>query len=232
MPTSAAGSRPTGDSTLNRPPTSGGTRSVAMPSVVASSRSAPCSGSVVNTRWRYAACPSASSSQRADHEVLRHRLRGSTRLADHVDEHPSRIDATKRGSDRRGIDVLEDGESGKEFAPFVVPLVPGRTAERVEQRLGAERGAPDAEHEDMIVRLTQPLGEDLDLAHRLVLSHESVKAVLACCPPTANLRLHRAEPGVQLAQAGAGQSVGPIETVLEHPPVGESDHCTSTVRPS
>ena len=50
MPTSAAGNNPTGDNTLNRPPTSGGMRSVTMPSASAMARSAPRSGSVVKTR--------------------------------------------------------------------------------------------------------------------------------------------------------------------------------------
>ena len=63
IPTSAAGSSPTGDSTLKRPPTAGGTSTVAIPSRRAMSRRMPRSGSVVNTRWRVAAGPSASSSQ-------------------------------------------------------------------------------------------------------------------------------------------------------------------------
>ena len=81
------------------------------------------------------------------HQVLRHRLRGAARLADDVDQHPPRIDAPERRRDRRGIDVVEHGEPREELAALVVPLVPGRAAERVEQRPRPERRPADAEHD-------------------------------------------------------------------------------------
>ena len=91
MPTSAAGSSPTGESTLNRPPTEGGTLRLAIPSRAASSRSAPRAGSVVNTRWRCAASPEPPRARRG-RQILRHGLGGSAGLADHVDQHPAGID--------------------------------------------------------------------------------------------------------------------------------------------
>ena len=98
MPTSAAGSRPTGESTLNRPPTSGGTSSVAIPSRVASSRRAPRVriGGEHQVAGRRVA--ERLLQPGADHQVLRHRLRGAARLADHVDQHPPRVDPRERGA--------------------------------------------------------------------------------------------------------------------------------------
>ncbi len=60
MPSSAAGSMPTGVSTLNRPPTLGGMSRAGTPSRRAMSRSAPFSGSVTNTRCSRAAFPNRS----------------------------------------------------------------------------------------------------------------------------------------------------------------------------
>ena len=93
---------------------------------------------------------------------------------------------TRRGSMRRsaaahggGIHVLEHRQPRKEFARLVVQLVPGGTAQRIEQRLGAERRAADAEHQDVIVGLAHAFGEGGDLADGFGLIDQLVEAVLA-----------------------------------------------------
>ena len=84
---------PPGESTLKRPPTSGGTSSVGDRRRARRARGArPAPGSVVNTRWRERRVAQRVLQPRADDQVLRHRLRGAAGLADHVDQHPPRID--------------------------------------------------------------------------------------------------------------------------------------------
>ena len=61
---------------------------------------------------------------------------------------------------------------------------------------------------------------------------QPVEAVLARGPAAADLRLHGAEPRGQLVEPRARQPVNPVERVLQHPPVGQPDHGTSTVSPS
>ena len=91
MPISAAGSSPTGVSTLKRPPTLGGMSSAVMPSARAIGRSAPFSGSVTKHEvLARAASPSAPSSRLAHDEVLRHRLRGAARLRRHDEQRAPR----------------------------------------------------------------------------------------------------------------------------------------------
>ena len=145
----------------------------------------------------------------ADHQVLRHRLRRAARLADHVHQHPPGIDPPERGIDRGGIHVLQHGEPGEEVAPLVVQLVPRRPAERVQQGLGAQRRPADAEHQDVVVRLAQALGEGRDLAHRLALVHQPVEAVLARPAAAAHFGLHLANRAASSASRARGSPCRP-----------------------
>jgi len=102
----------------------------------------------------------------------------------------------------------------------------------VEQRLGAESRAADAQHQHVVVGLAQALGERLDLADRGALVHQPVEAVLTGLAATLDLALDLAEPAGQLGKPGAGKAVLPVEAVLEEATVTESDHGISTVSPS
>ena len=91
-PQSAAGSVPTGERTLKRPPTFGGTANTGMPSRDAIARSAPFTGSVTNARWRAASRPSRASRSRTtrycasvstvppDLEITTNSVRGSATM--------------------------------------------------------------------------------------------------------------------------------------------------------
>ena len=99
-----------------------------MRSLCASSRSAPRAGSVVNTRCRDAACAERLLQPAAYHQVLRHRLGGTTGLADDIDQYPPWIDSIQRRRNGGWIDILQDGEPREEITPFIVPLIPARPA--------------------------------------------------------------------------------------------------------
>ena len=195
MPTSAAGSSPTGDSTLNRPPTSGGTLSVAMPSRAAISRSAPRAGSVVNTRWRWAAAPSASSSQAR-----------TTRYCAIVSAVPPdllmTLTSTRRGSIRRSAAPIVVGSTlsstvsrGKNSRPSSSHSFQAGRRSAVSSARAPSAEPPMPSTSDVVVRLAQALGEGRDLAHRLGLVDQLVEAVLARGAAAADLRLHGAEAG-------------------------------------
>ncbi len=95
-----------------------------------------------------------------------------------------------------------------------------------------ERRPADAEDDDVVVRLAEALREGGDLPDRLGLIDEPVESVFPRGPAAADLRLHRAEPGGELREPRARQSVHAVEPILEHASVGQLDHATSTVRPS
>ena len=232
IPTSAAGSRPTGDRTLKRPPTSGGTLERGDPVARGDLAQRAPLGSVVKTRWRYAAASERVFQPGADHEVLGHRLRRAARLADHVHQHPARIDPAERRGDRRRIDVVEHREPREELPALVVQLVPGRARSAVSSALAPSAEPPMPSTRTWSCAWPRPSANVGDLAHRLGLIGQLVEAVFACASAAADLRLHGAEAGRELGQARARQPVGAVEPVLQHPSVGQPDHATSTVSPS
>ena len=173
---------------------------------------------------------------RADDEVLRHRLRRAARLADDVDQHAARVDPAEHRAHRGRVHVLEHGEARIELARLVVELVPGRRLERVENRLGAEGGPADAEHQHVVVRLAHALGEGIDRLDGRFLVGQPLEGVLARGAPGAHVSLHRREAPRQLAEARPGEAAlaidAPVEAILEHPSKLQPDHDASTMRPS
>ena len=232
MPTSAAGSKPTGESTLKRPPTSGGTLSVAIPSRPASSRRAPRSGSVVNTMWREAAAPSASSSHPR-----------TTRYCAIVSAVPPdllmTLTRTLRGSIRANAAFTLIGSTfsstvsrGKKSRPSSSSSFQAGRRSALSSALVPEGRAPDAEHQDVIVGLAQAFGKGLDLPHGGGLVDQLVEAVLTGLPPPPHLRLNLRKPGGQLGDSRPRQTPRPVEALLQQATIGQSNHAISTVSPS
>ena len=160
MPQIAAGSSPTADSTLNRPPTFSGTgkrryvlRLAQLPKHAASriGGEQEVTPRLVRTHRPLDVLPR--------HEVLGHGLGGRPGLADDVEEGARRIDPLEQAPEGERIGVVHDVEPRKVVAILDVALVPERAQERVSQGHGAEPGASDPQHDDVLEPLAEPVRE-------------------------------------------------------------------------
>src|SRR5690606_35978335 len=126
----------------------------------------------------------------------------------------------------------EDGQARVILPLYVAQFVPDRRLERIEQRLGAERRAADAEHQDVVVRLAHPVGKAADPADHVGLRTERHEAVLALAPPAVDVRLDGRKALAQFLEPGSAQAVLPVELVGQHPSVVQLHAAISSVSPS
>ena len=168
----------------------------------------------------------------AHHQVLRQRLGGPARLADHVHQHPPGVDAPERRRHRGRIHVLEHRQPGEVLPLLIRQLVPGRRPERVHQRPGPQRRPADPEQQDVIERLAHAVRETPDAADRGRLLRQPVEAVFPVPAPLPHFILHRRKPRGQLGEQGAGEAVPLSSRSWNIRAVEELHGPISTVRPS
>ena len=155
IPTSAAGSTPTGVSTLNRPPTADGMSSAGIPSVLAISRSAPFCG--IGDEHEVVARVAESLRQPLAHDqVLRHRLRRAARLRRDDEQRAVERETIEQRRDRVRIDVVEHVQSRQTAALVLGQRVPRGLEQRGAKRDRSERRAADAKHDDLVELAARP----------------------------------------------------------------------------
>jgi hypothetical protein len=115
---------------------------------------------------------------------------------------------------------------------FIVQLVPGGGTQRIDQCLGPQRRAANAEHQDVVVGLAHAFGKALDARDRFRLVPEGEEAVLAFPAPGLDFTPDLGKPPGQIVQPGAGQPVLAIQLVGEHPAVVQLHGSTSRTCPS
>ena len=168
MPATAAGRRPTGESTEKRPPTLRGIGRLGIPSLSAIARSGPSLGSVVKRKWPLAFFGSYLLKQEAlQQQVQRHRLCRRARLTDDVEESAANVEALQQVTHQMGIDIVEHVEAGEVVPHLSISLVPQRPQQGVAQRAGAECRSADPEDHHVLEPLPVAVGQLLGASQSL-----------------------------------------------------------------